>query len=361
MAEVEWRPGSFTKNFSWGPPERGLAQLHEMIRLGFGGEAVDVPRTAFRERVQNLGRPDYIAINFFLFNRIKAGVDYLIADELVFQAIRFPHSVRFDRLALFAFNFSLVGSWKGAKVFQSRPALWAKHYIADRLGPVLQWDARSATADDIESFVQKDPRYMAMGARKLSTNLAYLYKQGNLGALDSKRVDRWWVDALFLALDRIIQTRQIEGLPSIEASYHSYLIASGFFDVAGRRSVEKDLASKHLVALYVACGGLERFDEEAVKERTAIAFQDVENYAVNNPDPIGVIHPSNFRIIKSLPRVCALLARIAGFEKFDIEDLENLDTSSLARANIERALKDLHDRGISPKISSEELLSLLRG
>ena len=361
MAKDEWRPGSFTKNFSWGPPERGLSQLHEMIRVGFGNEAEDVPRALFRERVQHLGRPDYIAINFFLFNRIKGGIDHVVADELVFQAIRFPHSVRFDRLALFAFNFSLVGTWKGAKAFQSRPALWASHYISDRLGPDHHWDAAKATANDIEAFVQRDSRYVAEGSRKLSTNLAYLYRQGSLGALDSPKLDRWWIDALFLALDRTVLTKQIEGKPTNESSYHSYLIASRFFDVSGRRSVEKDLASKHLVALYAACAGLERFDEQAVRERTAIAFQDVENYAVNNPDPIAALHPTNFRIMKSLPRVCALLARTVGFETFDIEDLENLDTSSLAKANIERALRDLRDRGISPKISSEELLSLLRG
>lgn len=320
MAEEEWRPGSFTKNFSWGPPDRGLSELHEMIRVGFGGEATDVPRALFRERVLGLGRPDYIAINFFLFNRTKAGVDYLIADELVFQAVRFPHSIRFDRLALFAFNFSLVGSWKGAKSFQSRPALWASHYVADRLGPILQWDARRATAKDIQSFVEGDPRYIARGSTKLSTNLAYLYKQGNLGALESKKVDRWWVDALFLAMDRILETRAIGGIESAQANYHSYLIASHFFDIAGRRSIEKELASKHLVALYAACGGLDRFNDLAVRERTAIALEDVENYAVNNPDPIGAIHPTNLRIIKSLPRVCALLARSVGFEVFDVDD-----------------------------------------
>lgn len=296
MAEEEWRPGSFTKNFSWGPPGRGLFELHEMIRVGFGGEATDVPRTIFRERVQHLGRPDYIAINFFLFNKTKAGVDHLVADELVFQAIRFPHSIRFDRLALFAFNFSLVGSWKGARGFQSRPALWASHYVADRLGPILQWDARKATAKDIQSFVESDTRYTGQGSTKLSTNLAYLYKQGNLGALDSKKVDRWWVDALFLAMDRILDMRAIEGTDSFENKYHSYLIASRFFEIAGRRSIEKELASKHLVSLYAACGGISRFDDAAVRERTAIALEDVENYAVNNPDPIGAIHPTNLRL-----------------------------------------------------------------
>ena len=39
----------------------------------------DTPRNKFRLRVQHSGRPDYIPINFFLFNKIVGGIDYLIA------------------------------------------------------------------------------------------------------------------------------------------------------------------------------------------------------------------------------------------------------------------------------------------
>jgi hypothetical protein len=83
----EWRPGSFTKNFSWGEKVDGLRQLHEIIRLGFDDRAEDVPRELFRERVSQAGRPDYIPLNFFLFNKKHAGVDYVTVDELVFQAL----------------------------------------------------------------------------------------------------------------------------------------------------------------------------------------------------------------------------------------------------------------------------------
>ena len=78
-----WRPGSFTKNFSWGSPSAGLSELHELIELGFDGKMEDVPREVFRQRVRPLGRPEYIPINFFLFNRQERGTDYLVADELV--------------------------------------------------------------------------------------------------------------------------------------------------------------------------------------------------------------------------------------------------------------------------------------
>ena len=356
----EWRPGSFTKNYSWGPKSDGLLQLHEAINAGFDGTPDDVPREVFRERIKSLGRPDYIPLNFFLFNKTINGVDYLLVDELVFQALAFPHSKRFDYLSLFAFNLSIVGIWRAAKPYQSRPALWARHYISDRFGPVHSWQESRATANDIENFVRSDARYQAKGARKLATNLAYFYKQAGLTSLSSRRVERWWVDALFLTLDRVVQMRSMQGQTVSEDNYHSYLIGSDFFGISGQRSIEKELAAGHLVKLYKACGGRERFNDEAVRERTLVYFDDIANYAANNPNPIAAIHKSNLRIQKTIPHICALLARYAGFEVFDAEDLENLDTPEIARSNIQRAIEEIRDSGISAILNSEELMRLLR-
>jgi len=358
---TEWHPGSFTKNYSWGPEGAGLRELHEAIRQGFDGKTENVPRNEFRKRILTIGRPDYIPINFFLYNFVRSGVDWIVADELVFQAVNFNYSKRFDSLALLAFNLSFVGHWKGAKPYQSRPALWAHHYIADRFGPELQWNSKLATANDIQNFVSKSARYTGEGSRKLSTNLAYLYAQAGLDGLKSKKVERWWVDALFLTLDRILQSRISQNLPIQEDSYDSYLIESGFFQVSGNRSVEKDLASKHLVRLYRACGGIHRFNDDAVRERTDVLLAEVANYVANNDNPIAAVHSTNLRVMKSLPKVCSLLARFAGFEVFDLEDLENMDTSELARENIRRALEALGAQGIKPSISSEELMRILRG
>lgn len=356
----EWRPGSFTKNFSWGPSKDGLLRLHEIIRVGFDGKLQDVPRSVFRERVRALGRPDYIPLNFFLFNRIRGGVDYLIADELVFQALTFEHAPRFDKLALFIFNLSLVGKWKGAARYQSTPALWAKHYVTDRLGKQLQWKTSSISADDIERFVLNSPHYRAKGARKLATNLNYLYRIGGLSEMASPIVERWWVDATFAAMDRILETRLVEGSEVLDHRYDSYLIASGF-DELSRRSLEKDLARHHLVELYQACGGRQRFSDEEVQARTAILVRDLEGYLSNDPSPVAAIHPSNPRILKGIPRACAMLARyVAGFEILDIEALLTLDVSAFVRENLQRALSDLRSKEISPKISAEELIKLMR-
>ena len=99
--DQQWHPGSFTKNFGWGS-DRGLRELHEVIRAGFDRALTDVPREVFRARVARLGRPDFIPMNFFLLNGTIDGRDHILVDELVFQALEFDYSERFDRLALFA-------------------------------------------------------------------------------------------------------------------------------------------------------------------------------------------------------------------------------------------------------------------
>lgn len=155
LADTEevWKPGSFTKNFSWGKSTSGLSELHTVIRVGFDDKLEDVPRELFRERVKATGRPDYIPMNFFLFNRMEGGASLICADELVFQALMWDHGVAFDRVALFAFLFSYAGSWKGARKEQRRPAMWANTYVRERLAQEFKWNAESVNADDIQRYV----------------------------------------------------------------------------------------------------------------------------------------------------------------------------------------------------------------
>ena len=362
MAEPEeWHPGSFTKNFSWGPSDRGLRELHNLIRVGFDGRLEDVPRTIFRARVRELGRPDYIPLNFFLYNKIKFGTDFVVVDELVFQALNFRHSANFDKLALFAFNLSMVGTWKRAAPYQRRPALWAFHYVADRLGPLLEWDAKKISADDIERFVSSDSRYHAETARKLATNLAYLYGQGRLAEYKTKRAERWWLSALFLMLDRFCEELLAGGVVAQEERYEEYAIKGGFHSISGPRSVERDLAFFHFTKLYGACGGRSRFSEEATLERQKILLPDIQHFA-NNPEPIGVFHPSDPKARGAVPRACAMLAQyVAGFEWIPLDDLEDFDVEVYVRNRTQQALQYLHEHEISPRMSVEELLQLTRG
>lgn len=357
---AQWRPGSFTKNFSWGSTDDGLRQLHEIIRVGFNNTPEDVRRSVFRNRVAKTGRPDYIPINFFLFNRIINGVDYLIADELVYQAITADHSTRFDKLALHAFNLSYVGIWKGADDFQRYPALWAYHYIKKRVAQDFKWDVSKISADDIESFVSQDRRYAAKTARKLATNLNYLYRVGRLADFADGRVDRWWVDALFLTLDRLVEDRQIDGEHTSDDQYRSLLVQSGFQNIAGHPSLEKEMAIGHIVRLYAECGGRQRFSDEYVKERSVLRIPDLQWFAANDPRPQGAVHPTNPRILKSIPRACAFLAKYAGFSVIDADEMAQFDPLEFIREHTARALAELEQSGIEPTMTAEELMKITR-
>ena len=358
--EQDWKPGSFTKNFSWGPPANGLLELYESIRIGFDNQMEDVPRDLFRQRVSRSGHSEYIPINFFLFNKSKNGMDYLVADELAFQALTAPHTDSFDKLALFALNFSYVGKWTGADAAQRRPALWANSYVAEKVASDYGWKTDRISANDIESYVAGSPRYKAKSARKLSTNLNYIYEIGHLSAFSAKRVERWWVDALFLALDRLIEDRELDGEHVPSGRYGPLLERSSFAQIAGARSLEKDLATKHLVTLYTACGGRERFSDEHVRERTELTIPDVQWFAANDNRPQGAVHPSNPRILKTIPRACAMLAKYVGFDVIDADELQAFDLQGFIRAHAQRALTRLKQANVTPTMSVEELMRLTR-
>lgn len=363
-AEEVWKPGSFTKNFSWGG-ESGLRQLHKSIRVGFADTLEDVERDVFYQRVADdpdLKGSPLIPLNFFLFNEQRKRVDYVLVDELVFQALTAEHSERFDKLAMTAFNLGYAGKFKGATKDQRRPTLWAMHYVSDRVGKELSWNANKVNADDIEHFVSNDKRWEAQTTRKLSTNLNHLYKIGKLGSLGSPKVERWWVDALFLALDRLIADRRLSNETTNDSEYASILKRSAFFAVTGKMSIEKELAAKHLVRLYAACGATERFSDEAVRERSRVKLKDMQNWSFPNDDePREAVHPTNPRIMKTIPAICAMLAVYAGFVVLTSLEATDFDADQFIRQRTREALKDLQERGIEPSMSAEEVLRLTRG
>ncbi|MBF0877930.1 hypothetical protein HKD21_13955 [Gluconobacter cerevisiae] len=361
MSEDIWLPGSFTKNFSWGK-DQGLRQLYENIRIGFDNKLEAVPRDVYRERVTGAGRPDFIPLNFFLFNTIKNGVDYLAIDELVFQALTSEHSERFDKLALFAFNFSYAGTWKGARTGQRYPALWAKHYIIDRVCKDYHWDTTKISAEDIEDFLKKSLQFKAKTYRKISTNLNFMYEIGGINEYKTKRIERWWVDALFLAIDRIISDLESKNnTQPTENTLPNLLLKSKFLELTGVSSPEKSFAMAHLMSLYFICAGLSRFNSESVKEKISVVLPDYHYHTPNDPRPQGALHPTNPRILKTIPRDCAELAKKVGFEIVQADDLDSFNPTNYINERAKNAVKKLEQKNIKPTMSAEELHKLTRG
>lgn len=355
-----WKPGSFTKNFGWGKDLNGLIQLYNSIKLGFSDGVEDTPRDLFRSRIEPLNKPDQIPTNFFLFNKNKNGRDEIIADELIFQAISSEHSPHFDKLALFAFNFSYAGKWSGSQIGQRRPALWAFHYAKDYLSNTLHWKIDSISAKDIENFVATDPRYAAKSAHKLSTNLYHLYSKGGLSDFQVKTVDRWWADALFLALDRLIEDRLLDGMETSPKEYEDILSKSDFRAISGRGSLEKNLAEKHLIRLYITCGGRERFSVERTRGRVETEIIN-ENREIPNSDlPFGAVHPTNPNILKSIPPTCVPLARAAGFDIVRAVELESFNSIEYAEQEVNIASEKIKKQNIKPTMTAEELMKLTR-
>ena len=358
--EQPWKPGSFTKNYSWGR-NGGLVRLHESIRLGFGEVLEDVPRDTFIQRISTHERPYQIPANFFLFNQVRDGQSYILVDELVFKAITSPHSNDFDKLALFALNFSYAGRWMGAEPAQRYPSLWAFHYVKDRLSKQLGWDNVSeVNALDIERFVFNDPRYTGDSAHKLSTNLAFIYKTGGLASTATKKMERWWIEAAFLALDRLVRDSEVDGQRLSSDQLLGAMSRSGFSALTGPESLEKGLALGHLVRLYVQCGSELRFSAEYVEELNKVKISHISNYVEPATVTSGAVHPTNPRIVKVIPRVCAMLARYAGFMTFDEEDFSALDVNELIRRRTREGLDRIRSQKTITNMSADELMRLTR-
>lgn len=360
MSSENWFPGSFTKNFSWGR-DQGLLALHENICIGFNGEIQDVSRDEYRRRVAKAGRPDFIPINFFLFNKVKHGLSYIIVDELVFQALTAQHSPNFDKLALFALNFSRVGVWKGQAQGQRYPALWAQNYIIDQVARNYSWDTSNVSAMDIERYLRNAPAFRATTYRKVSTNLHYLYRIGDLGGFASNRIEKWWVDSLFLAIDRLISDLEIDKANISMSAIPSLLLSSKFSELTGPITPEKTFAMAHLFSLYAICGGARRFDPESVKQIIEVELPDYHWQEPNDARPQGALHPTNPRILKAIPRSCAELAKSVGFQIIYADDLEQFDPDRFIRDRAAQAVESIGDDNIRPVLSAEELHKITRG
>jgi hypothetical protein len=79
-----------------------------------------------------------------------------------------------------------------------------------------------------------------------------------------------------------------------------------------------------------------------------------------DPAPRGAVHPTNPRILKSIPRACAMLATYAGFDVISALAMEEFDAEAFIRERTQAALASLREQGIEPTMTAEEVLRLTR-
>jgi len=352
-----WYPGSFTKNFSWGAG-RGLKKLHEAINICFEGKLEPVKRADAIKRLESDGFVWHIPLNFFLLNGKSAGENWLLIDELVYQGITFEHSKHFDKIALIAFLNSYVGEWHGATGWQAKPAPWARQFILENVRNESTWNTSAISANAIQQFIEGSGRYRAKSARKISTNLNFFLKIAGIEELDSQKIERWWVDSMFLVMDRSFSERETE-VSSARAS--QYVLEAQYLRFSGPYSKNKELSIRPLSDLYWACGGLDRWSKDAIGARQTTELPDV-HYFANSEDPFYAIYQHDPNIIKVIPRICAMLAKnLTDFEEIAEDQLVDWDPYQYIKDKTKSALDALRLKGVSPNLSAAELLKLTRG
>lgn len=334
---TEWKIGSFTKNFAWGSAV-GLKRLHDAIRIGFGHELAPIPRHEFRSRIESAGFIDYIPVNFFLYNMNIGGVDHIVVDELVYQAIKFPHSRDFDTLALFSLLLSEVGAWAGAEPGQDNPSEWARYFVIDHLRDLPAWTADAYSADEIERFLESRPEFQS-NTRKLATNLSYFFKRGHLEEVPAPTLASWFSNAVFLALDRYyFKTRPEQ--PTVSWAL-DVLAENDVADIAGANEVVKIQAQSSLVQLFVEA----RADLRFVDAQASIV-------AVLSRSPA---------LLKTLPDVTDKWLRHRLFVEIahDKGQLDAILAEDLSKG-LKEAVARLHNSLPSPSLSGDDVIALFR-
>jgi hypothetical protein len=265
---MKYAPGSFSKNFAW--HGTGLRKLHNSINLGFKNTLAPVSRDRWRKDSQ-IGDAalELIPVNFFLHNaRGRISVD-----ELVFQAIKYPHSLRFDRLGLFAFHLNRVGRPPNGI---ERPAMWANEFVREKLWQNDAWRSGELGDQVVDTFIegrmnaQKDVRI------KCRNNYRHLfelcgYLPTRLAIMNAGQED-WLPSALFLAWDRMT----LDGGPTSRSKLIAYLNAAELHRLIGvSRSYLLDNASQ-LAGLYREVGLLDRFKDITLPVATPEIPEEVE-------------------------------------------------------------------------------------
>jgi hypothetical protein len=248
---MKYAPGSFSKNFGW--HGTGLRKLHSAIRAGFGRQLLPVRRQDWRDRSGIADKNiDLVPINFFLHNH--GGT--LSIDELVFDAIRKPHSVEFDRLALFAFHLNRVGS--GPRVVE-RPAMWANKFVRERLWNDGAWVAAELNDDRLDPFIDDHLDALDDVRVKCRNNYRHMfelceYLPSRLSLINTG-AESWIASALFLVWDRHL----LDGGSAAKADLLALLEREEVFKLLGTTQDSASAQAGALVGTYLTAGNMGRF------------------------------------------------------------------------------------------------------
>ncbi len=255
---MKYKPGSFSKNFAW--HGTGLAKLHDAIRDGFDSELKPVSRGHFRTQC-GISDPNLqlIPINFFLFNTGASADALLAVDELVFQSVEEPHSIVFDRLALFSLHLSTVGN------VLSGGTPWARDFVKNRLWLDGFWQRSELEKPRLDNFLSQVLNARQEVRTKCRSNYRHLLElSGFLSRSEEcidNRDDQWLASAVLLAWDRAILSGQLpESTTAPELI--EFLRAGEIFKLLG---VPEDFAidlGVRLAASYLESGKIRRFEQD---------------------------------------------------------------------------------------------------
>lgn len=259
---MKYAPGSFSKNFAW--HGTGLRKLHNVIKRGFSDTLTPVGRRKFRDDSGLDDSLNLIPVNFFLHNR----GGQMSVDELVFQAIERPHSIRFDRLGLFALHLNRAG--RGARV-EPRPAMWANEFVRERLWSNGLWRSSALPDATLDPFIQDRMDALLDVRIKCRNNYRHLFELCEFWPtalpIINTQAEQWIASALFLAWDRHL----LDGGPDDRATLLGLLDADELYKLLGvTRDYAHDQATS-LVDLYISVGRLGRFREAKKVPAPAVA------------------------------------------------------------------------------------------
>jgi hypothetical protein len=287
---------------------------------------------------------DYIPANFFVFNQVIGNTSYIAVDELAYQAVAFKHRPQFDKLALFALLLSEVGTWKGASPEQQNPSEWARFFVIDVLSKYESWSPALYTADSIESFLQRTPKFEG-NTRKLSTNLSFIFNKAKLNEFRSFDDNEFFANAIFLALDRYY----LKEFPQPELSVGWAIETLRRYDLAdliGSETEFRVFAEKAVVRLFSAVRGPNRFEEKDSNSQSHL-------FAILSRDPA---------IIKRLPAICAewLSSRLFVELALDEDELTGILGADYSR-ELNEGVARVHNSLPRPSLSGDEVIALFRG